>query len=180
MATGRLNKEQVIGGLKALGMTYKEDASYSELLALLKSAQAPAKVEAKLESEVVEERLQPPVAPELKTEEGDYLRKYQYRKQTQPGSKDSDPPIGSKAEKMKLFLLSQPKVRIFIPRATGEDKSIPQPVTLNGYRLDFEKQTYIDLPLAVAEVLGESLKQTEAATAQMRIDYSKQKESALG
>ena len=64
--------------------------------------------------------------------EADYLRKYQYKKQTNPGSKESDPAGGSKAERMKRILLKQPKVRTMIPREGGEDPSIKQSVTLNG------------------------------------------------
>jgi len=127
-----------------------------------------------------ESRLQPPAAelPESQ-EEGDYLRKYQVRKQTRPGSPESDPPKGSKAEAMKKFLLSQPRVRFFIPRPQGEDVSIRQSVCLNGYRLDFPKQSYVDLPQSVADVLMESLQQTEEALQRNRIDGNKEKEAAL-
>lgn len=127
-----------------------------------------------------ESRLTPP-AQELSEDkvEGDYLRQYQYRKQTKFGSVDSDPQPGSKAAIMKKFLLSQPRVRMLFPRPQGEDGSVLQTVNLNGYRLDFPKDAYVDVPIPVADVLGESLKQTNAALRQFRIDGNKEKEKAL-
>lgn len=109
----------------------------------------------------------------------DFLRPYQYRKQTQPGSVESDPVPGSKAATMKAFLLSQPRVRMLIPRPQGEKSSIKQSVNLNGYRLDLPKDTYVEVPLQIADVLGESLNQTNAALQVNRIDGDKAKESAL-
>ena len=126
-----------------------------------------------------EPRLEAPVqAPSLEMAE-DYLRQYQYRKQTVFGSKDSDPQPGSKADTMKKHLLSSPRVRMFIPRPEGEAKSILQSVTLNGYRLDLPKNTYIELPEPIYNVLKESLAQTEIALDRDRISGDKQKENAL-
>lgn len=147
------------------------------------TAKEVEKVEPKLKApkkkEVEEEpRLEAP-EEKMATETGDYLLKYQYRKQTPFGSVASNPAPGSKAEKMKAFLLSSPKVRMFIPQTPGEDISIPQSVCLNGYRLDFPKQTYLDVPEPVANVLMESLKQTEVAIMRNRIDGDSKKENAL-
>lgn len=129
----------------------------------------------------VEPRLEPPSKSEVSDEkpEGDYLRQYQYRKQTAPGSVESDPPAGSKAAKMKAFLLKQPIRTMLIPRPMGEDVSIKQSVCLNGYRLDFPKDTYVEVPLQVADVLRESLKQTVAALRIGLIDGNREKEKAL-
>lgn len=112
-------------------------------------------------------------------DEGDYLRKYQVRKQTVPGSVGSDPPAGSKAEKMKVFLLKQPKVRMIFPHPVGEAPSIKQTVCLNGYRLELPKDTYVDVPEAIANVLAESLKQTNVAIQKGQISGDKGKEAAL-
>src|SRR3989304_465466 len=140
------------------------------------------------EKKVVEARLQDTSTPpgaDVNTsgpqpgEPVDYLRQYQYRKQTEPGSVQSDPPGGSKAARMKEFLLSQARIRMLIPRPQGEKSTITQSVTLNGYRLDFPKDTYVEVPLQVAEVLAESLKQTNFALAQNLIDGNKEKETAL-
>src|SRR5204863_9819363 len=93
--------------------------------------------EAKLEREVPatpapvenEDRLKSPSVEETKpVAEVDYLRQYQYRKQTPFGSKLSDPMPGSKAAQMKAILLAQPRVRIFVPRDGKEDLSIKIPV----------------------------------------------------
>ena len=116
--------------------------------------------------------------PKVK-EEKDYLRKYQVRKQTEAGSVDSNPPKGSKAERMKKQLLLQDKIRMLIPRQPDEDKTIDLSVTLNGYRLDFPKDTYIEVPEQIAEVLAESLKQTNIALSKNLIDGDKDKEEAL-
>ena len=134
----------------------------------------------KLKSETTSPRLKakPQELPEVE-EEKDYLRKYQVRKQTKSGSIDSDPAKGSKAERMKKFLLSQDKVRMLIPRQANEDKSIAHTVTLNGYRLDFPKDAYVEVPLQVAEVLAESLKQTNIALSQNLIDGKEKKETAF-
>ncbi len=134
----------------------------------------------KVKEELEEPRLEAPSVEEpVDANAGDYLRQYQVRKQALSGSTQSDPPAGSKAAKMKAELLSQPKIRFFIPRAPGESPTILQSVTLNGYRMDFPKQAYVDVPLQVAEVLAESLKQTDAALNQFRIDLDKRKEVAL-
>lgn len=125
-----------------------------------------------------EERLQPP-APPAPPEPDDYLRQYQYRKATVKGSKASDPQPGSKAEIMKAELLRQPRIRMLIPRPFGEDKGILHTVNLNGYRLDFPKGAYVDMPEQIANVLAESLDQTNAALEFKRIDGNQSKENAL-
>ena len=108
--------------------------------------------------------------------EEDYLRKYEWHKPTGypyfmvSGVKYSPPSVGSKAEKMKKFLLEQPRVRVFVPRTVNESPKVLQTVNLNGYRLDFPKNTYIEMPEQIAEVLRRSLAQTEDALNQFRID----------
>lgn len=142
-----------------------------------KRNQKPARltpVEPKIEqAEIVVEQ------PVAQVEETDYLQQYQYKKQTEFGSVASNPAKGSKAETMKKFLLSQEKIRMLIPRSESEAASIKQTVNLNGYRLDLPKNTYIYVPLQIAEVLGESLKQTNAALQTDLIEGNKNKEEAL-
>lgn len=185
----RPTREKIVAELTELGVEFTSDAPYGELLEKYMASKSsgeerltpsvPAAPE--VEEEVEEERLKPsnPEQGSASAQGEDYLRKYQYRKQTVYGSKESDPPAGSKAENMKKFLLAQPRVRIFVPRTSGEDKTVLQTVCLNGYRLDFPKNTYLELPLQIAEVLGESLAQTEQAIERMRIDGDKAKEAAL-
>ena len=121
--------------------------------------------------EEAEERLQNP-QEEVKVDSGepeDYLRPYQYKivnNVAKMGTPDTNPSPGSKAEAMKRHLLHQPKVKMFIPRPPNENKNILQSVTLNGYRLDLPKNAYIFVPEQIAEVLMESLQQTEQGLAQ--------------
>jgi len=130
--------------------------------------------------EPVEPRLEVAPEPEVKkVEEVDYLRKYQYKKQTKFGSPESDPAPGSKAEIMKKQLLAQPKYSIFIPLEQGQDSSVKLSVTLNGYRLDLPKQVYLELPSQISEVIMESLRQQTEALKPYRIDGNKDKENAL-
>ena len=152
----------------------------------------------KVEDIKEEERLAPPAPqeedeprlesssaePPTVAEDTDYLRQYQYRKGAAFGSKESDPVQGSKAERQKKFYLSSPKIRFMIPREFGEDNKIKKTVNENGYRLDFPKNTYIEIPEPVAQVLMKSLDQTEQALQYQRIDtdgtHSKaEKEQAL-
>ena len=132
-------------------------------------------------SEQVEPRLKMSDSTETPTasEPVDYLRQDQYRKQTISGSPESDPVPGSKAFEMKKRLLKQERVRILIPRPSGEDKSVLSSVTLNGYRLDLPKNTYIDLPIQIADVIVKSQKQTQEAIMRARIDGDRNKENAL-
>lgn len=122
-------------------------------------------------------------APASSQEEGDYLRKYQYKKVNNVatvGGKLTDPDKGSKAEKMKAHLLKQSRVRILVPVAKGEHHAVPMSVTLNGYRLDFPKNTYVELPDQVADIVMKSQAQTDTALRVSRIDGDKGKEEALG
>src|SRR3990167_312363 len=118
-----------------------------------------------------EEKLTPPSKKEVKAKEDkDYLRQYEYNRETglqyyllvdRPNVKYMPPQAGSKASSMKAQLLGQDKVKVFIPRGQGESRFVLQSVNINGYRLDFPKNTYIDLPEQVAQNLMDSLKQTE-------------------
>lgn len=119
-----------------------------------------------------EERLTPPGEgkPAENNKNEDYLRPYQYRKNTVPGSVASDPPPGSKAERQKLWLLTQPRRPFFIPLLQGESELVPQSITRNDYRLDIPKNTWIDLPDVICEQLQESLKQTHKALAHKKLD----------
>ena len=67
-------------------------------------------------------------------------------------------PIGSKAARMKEFLHSEPKVRVFIPLAPGEKPGITQYVGLNGYPMYIRKGEYVEVPQSVAEVLEIKMK----------------------
>ena len=156
--------------------------------------QEPKKLEPQVPSSPVQEpeklvpqdepKLEPPapaVAP-APVVDPDYLRAYQCKKvDNNPtwGGKSTDPDPGSKAEVMKKNLLSQERVSIFIPKAETEDPKIKLSVTLNGYRLDFPKNVYLQVPLQIAEVIRESLNQQASALLPFQINRSKATEDAL-
>ena len=79
---------------------------------------------------------------------------------------------------MKEQLLKQKRVSILIPQSGG-DANIPASVNLNGYRLDFPTNTYIDVPEQIAEIIRNSNDQTIAALNQYRIGGDSKKGDAL-
>ena len=87
--------------------------------------------------------------------------------------KDSDAAI------MKAALLKQTKIRILIPRENKEPASVLKSVNINGYRLDFPKNTYIDVPEQFAELLKDSLEQTENALEQNSLEAGSDKSKQL-
>ena len=143
-------------------------------------------------SPVVEpERLTPKVdkieasieAPVKVKSSEDYLRPYQYKKvndRIQTGGALTDPDKGSKAEVMKKNLLLQDKVKVLIQVESGSDPKVPFTVNLNGYRLDLPRNTYLEVPQQVAEVIMTSQQQTLAALDQFKISRNRDIESALG
>lgn len=118
-------------------------------------------------------------------QESDYLRKYQYKKVNNipmlgsVGGEQTDPDPGSKAEVMKNFLLKQPRVTVMIPLDPGSDPKVLHSVTRNGYRLDFPSNTYIEVPVSIAEMIRDSNNQTLAALSQFKVDVGSKKDDAL-
>lgn len=111
--------------------------------------------------------------PAAQEEETDYLRKYQYKKDLPIGHPNTDPDKGSRAIKTKAGLLKEPRIRMMIPSESKEDRKVAQSVCVNGYRLDYPKQTYVTVPESVAKLLSDSLEQTEEALSFNRIDEDK-------
>lgn len=200
-------RQELFAKAKELGVGVKATSTNEELEAAIKQAETPDKLEpdkAEAEPEAEDkpdkaedttpeegpedsEAPDQPVEPRLESDsdeklpaedDGDYLRQYQYRKQTEFGSKESDPEPGSKAETMKKHLLSQPRVRIIVQRNQGENKTILFSVCLNAYRLDFPKQVYLNLPEQVADLIMDSQEQTEAAIMRDQIDDDSTEHSA--
>jgi hypothetical protein len=66
-------------------------------------------------------------------------------------------PLGNKARAMRDKLNAQPKVRVFIPLASGEKQGVTQSVILNGYPMYIRKGSYVEVPQAVADVLEAKL-----------------------
>ena len=67
------------------------------------------------------------------------------------------------AQKTKIRLSKQPKVRIIIPKEKTESKGATLPVTINGYRLNIPKGVYVEVPEQVAQIVMESEQQTAEA-----------------
>lgn len=69
-----------------------------------------------------------------------------------------------KAKRTADFVNSQPKVNIFIP-LEGKEKvgTAVLPVTINGHRWNVPKGIYVECPKSVADIVKESLNQTEQA-----------------
>ena len=91
----------------------------------------------------------------------------------------TDPDFGGKAAVMKRFLLGQPRVSIFIPKAETEDPTVKLSVNLNGYRLDFPKNVYLEVPLPIAEEIRSSLNQQASALLPFQIGRDKKTLDAL-
>ena len=111
-----------------------------------------------------EERItQSPPQAQTPPQQEDYLRQYQFKREVPLGDPRTDPPKGSKAEAMKKKLLSDPRVRVVIPlKNDGSDKA-KRSVNLNGYRLDFPKGVYLDLPQGVQDALEDGERRTQEA-----------------
>lgn len=103
----------------------------------------------------------PPISP---VEQANVLQKHQ-----------------SKAQRMKEHLAGQEKVTMFIPLEGKEKPGTTEPVTINGYRLNVPKGVYVKVPLQVADILKDYLKQTqEALNNPFNLDNaSEQKKDAL-
>lgn len=69
----------------------------------------------------------------------------------------------NKAQIMKEKLALQPKIRIFMPLEGREKPGTLFPVTINGHRMYVPKGMYVDVPEQVADIIKDSLQQTEAA-----------------
>lgn len=104
--------------------------------------------------------------------EVDYLQKFQYGRELPLGDIRTNPREG-KSALMKRELLKQPKVSVMIPVESGSDPKVRLSVTLNGYRLDLPRNTYIEVPKQIAEVVMNSQKQQFDALQQFRSDRNK-------
>lgn len=137
----KLSKEDVIAKLVELEVEYELDASYSDLLALLKDNEP-----------VVEDKEEeaPEIVLEAETEE----EKEIVEKVVNPFSSfESKLPMTGKAMEMKKHLAAQPKQFVNIPLGADEKVGSTHQVTLNGYTLFIIKGMQVEVPLQVAEVL---------------------------
>mgnify|MGYP003480043655 CR=1 FL=1 len=101
-----------------------------------------------------------------------------------PGMKDSaDVSPEGHALRTKELLSKQPKVRMMIPLDPGEKPGAYRTVIINGYRFDVRKNTMVDLPESVANLLAESYRITSDVVENNPLNLGhadERKRSALG
>lgn len=138
------------------GLKDYEDLERTELVELLETSdEGPEEAQ---EEEIEEPEKEEDVDEEEETE----------APKRESGITDGKVPVGSKAEKMKERLALQPKVRIMIPLEGKEKRGSTFPVTINGYRLNIQKGTYVKVPKQVADIVMESQDQTVAAADELK------------
>lgn len=86
---------------------------------------------------------------------------------------------GSKAEKMRKILALQPRVTIMVPLDPGEPKGSTISVTINGYRTIIRKNTYVELPKQVADMIKEHLQMTDKALSDDSTSLDEKKASEI-
>lgn len=79
----------------------------------------------------------------------------------------------SRKDRIRKFLESQPKVKVFVPRDFGEKAGAVLPVTINGYRYSILKGVMVDVPQGVYEVIQNSLEMTDRAGQEFLLDRTK-------
>lgn len=170
----KLTKDEALKELEVLGEEidfeeeYNENTPVKDLRELVKQGR---ELLAEDDEDTSEIKADSESEEEEKVSEVDYLQKYQCKKvngNPVVGGKISDPEPGSRAENMKKVLLKQPRVRILI-NADGKDKGFPLSVNLNGYKLDLPRNTYIDVPEQVGEVVRKSQQQRIEALEQKQV-----------
>lgn len=67
--------------------------------------------------------------------------------------------LTNKARAMKEQLSKEPKVRVFIPLASGEKQGVTQSFNFNGYPVYVRKGQYVNVPQSVADALDTKMKQ---------------------
>ncbi len=145
----------------------------AELEEALKKTRALNESIEKKEKELDERLAVPPVLPALSPEEAEK----QAKALLHVAKVHED-----KSRRMKEHLAKQPRVKIFVPLEGKEKPGTQLPVTMNGYRMNIPKGVYCEVPEQVAQIIMDSLNQTEAATnIPQRLDLSnEQKKKALG
>ena len=98
--------------------------------------------------------------------------------------KTADRQLRRDAQEMKEALEVQPTVSIMIPFEAGESpengKKVPFHVNLNGYKKDYPRGEYIDVPRQIADIIKERLESEGKIGEQWRLDRDPKKMEALG
>lgn len=148
----KLSKEDVIAKLKEKNISYRENASYSELLKLLKE-QEPTE-------EITTQEQVPKVTTETEGVSAEEKKAVEEVKKSVNSfsSFETKTPLTGKAQEMRKKLMSQPRVPVMIPLGHEEKIGSTHQVTLNGYTMFIRKGQMVDVPLQVREVLEEKFK----------------------
>ena len=72
-----------------------------------------------------------------------------------PPISDTQKRVKTKAEQMKAYLDSQPKVSILIPLEKGEKRGAVQSFCINGYKFYVPKGTMTVVPEQIAQMIAE-------------------------
>ena len=91
--------------------------------------------------------------------------------------------LSDRAEMTKQRLAKEPKVGIIIPLEQGEKQGAVKTVNINGYRFEIMKNTFVQLPKSVFEVLAHSMKASVTAKTAHPLNLSnapEDRKAALG
>jgi len=150
----KLTKEDVIAKLTELKVEFDKEASYNDLLKLLKDSEP--KEEKITQSEPKEEKItmesEGVTAEEKKAVE-------EIKEKSNPFFSFNDKtPLTKKAHEMRKKLMHQVRVPVMIPLGHEEKVGSTHQVTLNGYTMFIMKGVMVDVPLQVAQVLEEKFR----------------------
>lgn len=76
------------------------------------------------------------------------------------------------AKQTKEALDKEQRVTIMIPLGINEPEGATHPVGLNGYNFLIRKNSYVEVPMTIAEMIKESFNQTRKAGQQYRVERS--------
>jgi hypothetical protein len=83
------------------------------------------------------------------------------RPKQRSGEEDAD--FAGTAANTRAVLKSEPTRRVFVPLNPGDSQGSELEVGINGHFMKVKKGAYTNLPETMANILEESLKQTDAA-----------------
>lgn len=77
-----------------------------------------------------------------------------------------------KADRMKQKLAKEPMKTIYIPKNASEPDGIKFHVQLNGFIVEIPKDTYVDVPMSIWQVVVDSQRQIAKAGEKYRLDLN--------
>jgi hypothetical protein len=113
-----------------------------------------------------------PIAPRM-----DYISEQAVKE----GSSTAHASLSPEERKVKEELLKEPRVSIMIPLEMGEKAGATMSVTLNGYRLNIQKNVVVSVPRTIAEMIAERLQiqlGTGAIALEREVSINKSAESS--